>query len=216
MSKINILQLRQKVCLYIHALVLLRCLPSLDVKYNFFVTKKRKRSGQPSLGRTDYNGIKILWSLHRSWSFSSEPSPQLSTLSQTLHLGIHLKFWQRKRWAGGQGTSSQTLTVSSEPSPQSLSPSQRHSRGTQIWRNIFICHCEFIYHMRPNIFVAFDISQIPPIIICIKTYLIFKIDNRIKILKGYWFWCIRYLPDPDNNYMYKNLFYLLFKLTIEL
>ena len=43
----------KKVCLYIHAFVLLRCLPSLDMKHKLFVTKKRKNC-QPSLGLTDY------------------------------------------------------------------------------------------------------------------------------------------------------------------
>ena len=50
----HLVELRQKVCLYIHALVLLRCLPSLDVKNKPFVTKKRK-DGQSSLGQTDYS-----------------------------------------------------------------------------------------------------------------------------------------------------------------
>ena len=46
-------ELRQKVCLYIHAVVLLRGLPSLEGKNNLFVGKKReKRLAQPS--QTDY------------------------------------------------------------------------------------------------------------------------------------------------------------------
>ena len=33
-------ELRQKICLYIHVVVLLTCLPSLDGKLERFVTKK--------------------------------------------------------------------------------------------------------------------------------------------------------------------------------
>ena len=32
--------LRQKVCLYIHNIVILRCLPSLDIKHELFGTRK--------------------------------------------------------------------------------------------------------------------------------------------------------------------------------
>ena len=47
-------ELRQKVCLYIHAVVLLRGLPSLEGKNELFVGKKRKkRLAQPS--QTDYS-----------------------------------------------------------------------------------------------------------------------------------------------------------------
>ena len=47
-------ELRQKVCSYIHVVVLLRGLPSLEGKNDFFVGKKRKRRlAQPS--QTDYN-----------------------------------------------------------------------------------------------------------------------------------------------------------------
>ena len=35
--------LRQKVCLYIYILVILRCLPSLDIKHELFVTRKSKK-----------------------------------------------------------------------------------------------------------------------------------------------------------------------------
>ena len=46
-------ELRQKVCLYIHTLVLLRGLPSLEGKNELFVRKTRKkRSAQSS--QTDY------------------------------------------------------------------------------------------------------------------------------------------------------------------
>ncbi|KAK2193428.1 hypothetical protein NP493_13g10000 [Ridgeia piscesae] len=64
--------------------------------------------------------------------FSSEPSPQLSTLSHRRHLEMHLKLSQRKWVDSGQEISSQILGSSSELSPQSLSPSQRHSREIQI------------------------------------------------------------------------------------
>ena len=36
-------ELGQKVGLYIHDLVLLRCLPILNVKHKLFITKKRKK-----------------------------------------------------------------------------------------------------------------------------------------------------------------------------
>ena len=38
-------ELRQKVCLYIHVVVLLKFLPSLDGKLERFVTKKNGKSG---------------------------------------------------------------------------------------------------------------------------------------------------------------------------
>ena len=61
MSKINIFaELRQKVRLYIHDLVHLRCLPSLDVKHELFVTKKRKKRSAnlwPDRGNTGSTSI---------------------------------------------------------------------------------------------------------------------------------------------------------------
>ena len=46
-------ELRQNLCLNIHTVVLLKGLPSLEGKTNFFVGKKRKkRLAQPS--QTDY------------------------------------------------------------------------------------------------------------------------------------------------------------------
>ena len=53
-------ELRQKVFLYILDLVLLRCLPSLDVIHKLFVTKMRK-NGQPSWGQTDYSSSFIAY-----------------------------------------------------------------------------------------------------------------------------------------------------------
>ena len=47
-------ELRQKVCLYIHAVVLLRGLPSLEGKNELFVGKKRKKLLAKS-SQTDYN-----------------------------------------------------------------------------------------------------------------------------------------------------------------
>ena len=48
-------ELRQKVCLYMHALVLQRGLQSLDGKLELFVTKKWKKR-LPNSSQTDYNG----------------------------------------------------------------------------------------------------------------------------------------------------------------
>ena len=48
--------LRQKVCLYIHAVVLLRGLPSLEGKNELFVGKKRKKLLAKS-SQTDYNRL---------------------------------------------------------------------------------------------------------------------------------------------------------------
>ena len=47
--------LRQKICLYIHAVVLLRGLPSLEGKNELFVGKKRKKLLAKS-SQTDYSG----------------------------------------------------------------------------------------------------------------------------------------------------------------
>ena len=51
-------ELRQKVCLYIHAVVLLRGLPSLKGKSELFVGKKMKKL-LAKLNQTDY--IYYLW-----------------------------------------------------------------------------------------------------------------------------------------------------------
>ena len=52
-------ELRQKVCLYLHAVVLLRGLPSLEGKNKRFVGKKSKKwLAQPS--QTDYNLHKFI------------------------------------------------------------------------------------------------------------------------------------------------------------
>ena len=50
----NFAELRQKVCLYIHAVVLPRGLPSLEGKNKLFVGKKRKRLLAKS-SQTNYN-----------------------------------------------------------------------------------------------------------------------------------------------------------------
>ena len=47
-------ELRQINCLYIHVVVLLTCLPSLDGKLERFVTK-RWQKGLPNLSQTDYS-----------------------------------------------------------------------------------------------------------------------------------------------------------------
>ena len=47
-------ELRQKVCLYIHVVVLLRCLPSLDGKLEHFITKKWKKQLPNLSTRTDF------------------------------------------------------------------------------------------------------------------------------------------------------------------
>ena len=47
-------ELRQKVCLYTHVVVLQRGLPSLDGKLEHFVTKKYKKQ-LPNSTQTDYN-----------------------------------------------------------------------------------------------------------------------------------------------------------------
>ena len=52
-------ELRQKVCLCKHALVLLRGLTSLDGKLTCFDTKKNGKSGQPSLSQTDYSDVTL-------------------------------------------------------------------------------------------------------------------------------------------------------------
>ena len=49
-------ELRQNVCLYIHVVVLLRCLPSLDDKLERFVTKKWKKR-LPNSSQTDYSTL---------------------------------------------------------------------------------------------------------------------------------------------------------------
>ena len=49
----NFVELRQKLCLYIYVVVLQRGLPSLDVKSERFVTKKRKKR-LPNSSQTDY------------------------------------------------------------------------------------------------------------------------------------------------------------------
>ena len=49
-------ELRQKVCLYIHIVVLLRGLPSLDGILEHFVTKKCKKQ-LPNSSQTDYSRI---------------------------------------------------------------------------------------------------------------------------------------------------------------
>ena len=61
MSKINILR-RLFVCLYIHVVVLLRYLPSLDGKFERFVTKKWKKR-LPNLSQTDYKKIQNVESM---------------------------------------------------------------------------------------------------------------------------------------------------------
>ena len=48
-------ELRHKICLYIHVVVLLTCLPSFDGKLERFVTKKWQK-GLPNLSQTDYSG----------------------------------------------------------------------------------------------------------------------------------------------------------------
>ena len=74
--------------------------------------------------------------LQTVWLFSSEPSPQLSTLSHMRQRGIQMKLLHRNLESSGQSMDWQTAAVSSEPSPQSSSPSHLHSRATQIcWRN---------------------------------------------------------------------------------
>lgn len=70
---------------------------------------------------------------HISRLFSSDPSPQLSTLSHRRHLGIHLLFWQRNRVLGSHKMLLQTASSSSDLSPQSSLPSQRQSLGMQIY-----------------------------------------------------------------------------------
>ena len=51
-------EFRQNVCLYIHVVVLLRWLPSLDVKLKRFVTKKWK-NWLPNSSQTDYSAILV-------------------------------------------------------------------------------------------------------------------------------------------------------------
>ena len=51
-------ELRQKVCLYIHAVVLLMGLPSLEAKNELFVGKMREELLAIS-SQTDYNSLKI-------------------------------------------------------------------------------------------------------------------------------------------------------------
>ena len=51
-------ELRQKNCLYIHIVVLLTCLPSLDGKLECFVTKKWQK-WLPNSSQTDYNWFLI-------------------------------------------------------------------------------------------------------------------------------------------------------------
>ena len=53
-SKINILRSSDKKCLYIHVVVLLTCVPSLDGKIERFVTKKWQK-WLPNSSQTDYN-----------------------------------------------------------------------------------------------------------------------------------------------------------------
>ena len=50
-------ELRQKVCLYIHAVALLRGLPSLEGENELFVGKKRKKQ-QAQPNQTVYNVVK--------------------------------------------------------------------------------------------------------------------------------------------------------------
>ena len=48
-------ELRQKVCLYIHVVVLLRCLPSWEGKNELFVRKERKNTvTAANSSQTDY------------------------------------------------------------------------------------------------------------------------------------------------------------------
>ena len=49
----HFVKLKQKVCLYIHVVVLLTCLPSLDGKLERFVTKEWKKR-LPNSSQTDY------------------------------------------------------------------------------------------------------------------------------------------------------------------
>ena len=49
-------ELRQKICLYIHVVVLLTCLPSLDGKLERFVTKKWQK-WLPNSSQTDYKAL---------------------------------------------------------------------------------------------------------------------------------------------------------------
>ena len=70
-------ELRQKVCLYIHAVVLLRGLPSLKGKNELFVGKKMKKL-LAKLSQTDY--IYYLWqeslgSFRNRTLFRSQPIP---------------------------------------------------------------------------------------------------------------------------------------------
>ena len=53
-QNLHFAQLRKKVCLNTHAVVLQRGFPSLDSKLKRFVTKKWK-NGLPSLSQTDYS-----------------------------------------------------------------------------------------------------------------------------------------------------------------
>ena len=73
MGKINnkhFAELRQEVCLYIHAVVPLRGLTSLNSKNELFVGKKKKRQlAQPS--QTDYREFK--WEIFRSLIRKNEP-----------------------------------------------------------------------------------------------------------------------------------------------
>ena len=52
----HFVELRRRVCLYIHALVFLRGLPCLEGKNNLFVGKRGK-SGEANLCQTDYGFV---------------------------------------------------------------------------------------------------------------------------------------------------------------
>ena len=53
-QNLHFAELRQKICLYIHVVVLLTCLPSLDGKLERFVTKKWQK-WLPNSSQTDYS-----------------------------------------------------------------------------------------------------------------------------------------------------------------
>ena len=63
-------EVRQKVCLYIHVVVLQRGLPSLDGKLKHFVTKKWKKR-LPNSSQTDYSSIIVRLQEHllRSYTY---------------------------------------------------------------------------------------------------------------------------------------------------
>ena len=65
-------ELRQKICVYIHGVVLLTCLPSLDGKLERFVTKKWQK-WLPNSSQTDYRYKKIGSGCVAGWPATQPP-----------------------------------------------------------------------------------------------------------------------------------------------